>query len=189
MNHVQPSSILFPSVTGRVIAIALATFSICLLAQVAIPLPFTPVPLTGQTFGVILTALLLGKKDAAISVTAYLTAGAVGLPVFALGARGLALGPSVGYLFGMLAAAWVVGSLADRGYASSFGRAWISAFVGSLFIFGFGLIGLSFFVPKSQIWMAGLLPFIPGDLIKTTLAASIASVCRKTRGTIGLKIK
>jgi biotin transport system substrate-specific component len=154
-------------VTGGVIGLAL-------LAQVSIPLPFTPVPLTGQTFGVYLLALLFGRKRGLATVAAYLAVGAAGAPVFALGQSGLSIGPTMGYLVGMLAAAFVVGGLADKGFNAKFPKAWLAAACGSVCVFTFGLIGLSFFVPTDALLMSGLIPFIPGDLIKTTLAASMA---------------
>src|SRR4051812_12271756 len=73
-----------------------------LLAQVAIPLPWTPVPITGQTFGVALVALSWGRKRALSAFLAYLAVGAFGLPVFAAGKSGLMMGPTFGYLVGMM---------------------------------------------------------------------------------------
>ncbi len=163
---------------SRLLKEALSFFSgvllISLLAQLAFPLPFTPVPITGQTFGVSLVALLWGKRRALGIMTGYLALGAVGAPVFALGAASLAFGPTLGYLLGMWFSVQLVGYLADRGWGRSFWRAWVACFAGSLLVFAFGVLVLSFFVPASQLWMAGVLPFIPGDLIKTTLAAGAA---------------
>ncbi|MGZ3697168.1 MAG: biotin transporter BioY [Bdellovibrionota bacterium] len=161
--------------------VVLGTSGLCLSAQIAIPLPFTPVPVTGQTFGVSLMSLFLGRRKASVSMVAYLLLGAIGLPVFAQGSSGLYLGPTLGYLLGMLGSAWIIGGLADSGFSDSFWSAWLSCLVGSVFIYGLGLTGLLFFVPKSKILEAGLIPFIPGDLIKTTLAASIASTYRRSR--------
>ena len=169
------------SLTKSVLAVCAGILFISVMARVAIPLPFSPVPLTGQTFGVALTALLLGRKRAVATLLGYLGLGAAGFPVFAGGNFGISLAPTLGYLIGMLAASWVIGGLADRGYSRTFKQAWFACFLGSLCIFGFGLSGLLFFVPKSHLLMAGLIPFIPGDLIKTTLAASVASAANHSR--------
>lgn len=155
------------------------TLALCLLSQLAIPLPFTPVPITGQTFVVALNALLLGRKRALAAFLIYAGIGSAGLPVFAMGTSGLHLGPTLGYLVGMAAATWVIGALADQGRTRTFIRAWLAAMLGSALIFAFGLVGLSVFVPAATVFKAGLIPFIPGDLIKMTLAASVASTVRK----------
>ncbi len=152
---------------------------LALLAQVSIPLPFTPVPITGQTFGVALLALCWGSRRAGASFTLYLAEGSVGLPFFAMGKSGLPFGPTGGYLIGMLVASLVVGFLADRGYARSTITAFFCCVVGSLITFACGLTVLSFFLPASAVLGAGLIPFLPGDLIKNTLAAVIASTASR----------
>jgi biotin transport system substrate-specific component len=164
-----------PGLLADAALVLAGTAMISLLAQIAIPLPFTVVPLTGQTFGVTLIALLLGSRRATASVVTYLFAGAAGLPVFAYGAAGLALGPTLGYLAGMLVSAFVIGKLSDRGWTRSFKSALLAGFCGSLFVYAFGLAGISFFVPAEKLLIVGVLPFIPGDIIKTSLAAWIAS--------------
>jgi biotin transport system substrate-specific component len=140
-----------------------------LLAQIAIPLPWTPVPITGQTFGVTLIALLWGQKRAFGIVSAYLIMGLVGFPVLALAA-----GSTWGYLIGMLLSTVWVGYLADRGWTASFFKTWFAGFMGSCIVFICGLTILSFSVPVEGLLAAGLLPFLPGDFIKTLTAATIA---------------
>lgn len=144
------------------------------LAQVWIPLPFTPVPITGQTFGVALVSLLWGSKRGFASVATYIVMGSLGAPIFAKGASGLILGPTSGYLVGMLAASYVIGSFADRGWTYSHKRAFFAAQLGSLVVFSFGMLGLSFFIPVQKLFVAGMLPFLPGDLIKTFFGSLIA---------------
>jgi biotin transport system substrate-specific component len=161
-------------ISHNILSIAGGVLLISLLAQIAIPLPFSPVPITGQTFGVALTSLLWGRKRAVTVLISYFLLGALGLPVFALGKSGFSLGPTSGYLIGMLIASFWMGFLADSAWTKTFGRTWIAAFSGSVIIFSFGLLGLSFFLPQSEILSAGLLPFLPGDAIKTLLARSIA---------------
>ena len=133
-----------------------------------------------KTFGVTLIALTFGKRSLPI-VLAYLGLGAAGLPVFAAGKAGLAWGPTFGYLIGMVVSSLVVGTLTDFGFAKRFGQAVGIGFLGSLAVFGSGLLVLSYFVPRDALLAAGLWPFVPGDLIKTTLAAAIATGEAKTR--------
>jgi len=158
----------------NILIVVAGAVSLSILAQVSIPLPFTPVPITGQTFGVSLMALLFGARRAMATVWLYLLAGAVGLPVFSLGRSGLFWGPTIGYLGGMLLASYVVGFLADRGWANTFTRGYLAASVGSAITFIFGLSVLSFFVPSNQLLAAGLYPFLLGDFLKNSLAAAIA---------------
>lgn len=147
---------------------------LCLLAQIAIPLPWTPVPITGQTFGVTLIAMLFGRRGLPI-VVAYLALGAAGLPVFAAGKAGLVWGPTVGYLVGMVFSAAIIGTLADQGWTKSLPRALVAGFCGSIAVFACGLIVLNQFMPSAALLSAGLWPFMPGDVIKTSLAALIVS--------------
>ena len=162
----------------QAISVLVGVMLLALLAQVSLRLPFTPVPITGQTFGVYLIALIYGRKLGSITVASYLFVGALGAPIFASAQSGLSFGPTLGYLVGMMLASLVVGELSDGGFARGLKGAWGVAIVGSVCVFSCGLIGLSFFVPKAALLASGLFPFIPGDLIKTALAASIASSFR-----------
>lgn len=157
---------------------ALGTLLMCALARITIPLPWSPVPITGQTFGVALLALTLGARLALPVLLTYVGLGLAGAPVFALGASGLRLA-TAGYLVGMVLAAFVVGRLADRGWTRSFGRALAAAYVGSGLVFACGLAVLSRFVPAEALLSAGLFPFLIGDFVKNVTAASLASAGRK----------
>jgi biotin transport system substrate-specific component len=132
------------------------------------------VPITGQTLGVALCALMFGRARGATAVASYLALGAIGVPLFALGQSGLSFGPTSGYLIGMLLAAFAMGSLADRGWSKSFPRAWLVAFIGSIITFTCGVFVLSFFIPREALFASGVLPFLPGDALKTVIAATIA---------------
>lgn len=154
-----------------VVSIFLGVTMLALLAQIKIILPWTPVPITGQTFGVALLALIWGSRLSLGTFATYLGLGFIGAPVFAGGASGLIIGPTFGYLVGMLVASWLVGKLSDRGWSESFPKALIACYMGSLIIFSCGVIGLSFFVPVKALLISGVLPFLPGDLIKNILAA------------------
>lgn len=163
----------------EVLAILTGVTMLSALAQVAIPLPWTPVPITGQTFGVALLALSWGARRSLMSMSAYLLIGSLGLPVFALGRSGLSIGPTTGYLIGMLLTSYVVGLLADKGWTKDYWKGLAAAFCGSLLIYTSGLVVLSFFIPRNQLLVAGLLPFIPGDILKNIFASGLSVKFRK----------
>ena len=142
-------------------------------ARIAIPLPWTPVPVTGQTFAVLLTGMVLGSRRGALALALYLAEGAVGLPVFAGGAAGPAalLGPTGGYLLAFPLGAAVTGMLASRGWDRRALTTLAAMLIGSGVIFACGLAWLARFVPAGQLLGAGLLPFLPGDVVKAALAA------------------
>ena len=150
-----------------------ASIVTALAAQIEIPLPWTPVPVTGQTFAVLLTGAVLGARRAWLAQLLYLAEGVLGLPVFAGGGSGIAkvVGPTGGYLLAFPFAAALTGALAERGWDRRFLTMMAAMFAGSLVIFAGGLAWLSRFVPGDRLLSAGLLPFVPGDVIKTTLAA------------------
>jgi biotin transport system substrate-specific component len=143
------------------------------LAQVKIPLPFTPVPLTGQTFAVLLVGAMLGSKRGVASLALYTLMGAVGLPFFAGGASGLAYlsGPTLGYLIGFVVAAYAVGTVAEWGLERSVRTSPVPFLAGTLviYIFGAGWLAILFGIEKALT--LGVLPFIIGDAIKLVLAA------------------
>lgn len=156
-------------VIENAISIVIGVALLSLLAQIAMPLPWTPVPITGQTFGVALTALLWGRKRGLAVVLSYLFVGALGLPVFAMGKVGLSVGPTFGYLMGMVVAAYWMGFLSDSGWTKSLFRTWLAAVSGSVITFTLGVSVLSIFVPVNTLLVSGVLPFLPGDFIKTLL--------------------
>lgn len=137
-------------------------------AQIAMPLPFTPVPITGQTFGVLLVGTMLGAKRGALSAVFYLLEGAMGLPVFAGFKGGLPhlLGPTGGYLFGFIATAYVVGYLAERGWDRGVLKTALIMLVGNTVTYLFGLSWLSYFVGISNVFALGFIPFLIGDVLK-----------------------
>lgn len=156
--------------------VSLASLVIAGAAQVAIPLPFTPVPLTGQTFGVLLTGMALGSRRGALAVALYLLEGALGLPVFAGGAAGLVklLGPTGGYLAAFPLAAFVAGLLAERGWDRKPGTTVVGMLLASAVIFLLGALWLARFVGGlGPAVVQGVLPFLPGDLVKASLAAGL----------------
>jgi biotin transport system substrate-specific component len=144
-------------------------------AQAAIPLPFTPVPITLQPFAVLLVGAALGARRGALALVAYLLEGAIGMPVFAAGAAGVGsiLGPSGGYLIGFIPAAFVTGWFAERGWDRRFLTTWAAMALGSTMIFACGLPWLAFYAGWDQVLALGFWPFLPGDLVKQ-LAAAVA---------------
>ncbi|HLF01942.1 MAG TPA: biotin transporter BioY [Anaerolineales bacterium] len=146
---------------------------VALVAQVSIPLPFTPVPITGQTFAVLIVGAALGAKRGAASLALYIAEGAIGLPVFSGGAGGMTrlFGPTGGYLVGFVVAAFVVGLLAERGLDRHWRTSLIPFVVGSLAIYLCGVAQLAFFTGASAALEKGLYPFLIGDAIKLVLAA------------------
>ena len=123
----------------NVFMILIGSLSIGILAQASIPIPFSPVPITGQTIGVVLIGSLLGKNQGALSIMLYLMEGSLGLPVFASGA-GLAylMGPTAGYIYGMLIAVTVIGFMSEKGFSNSYFMSLISLLIGSIIIFTIG---------------------------------------------------
>jgi len=153
--------------------ITISALFVAALAQVRIPLPFTPVPITGQTFAVLLVGAALGSKRGAASLVLYTFMGALGLPFFAGGASRLAYmtGPTLGYLVGFVAAAYVVGLLAERGLERSVRTSFVPFLVGTLVIYLFGAGWLAILFGIEQALTLGILPFLIGDAIKLVLAA------------------
>ena len=158
-----------------------AVFFLALSAQVKIPLPFTPVPLSGQSFAVLLVGALLGAKRGALSLSLYLVAGGLGLPVFVGGNAGLAYlsGLTFGYLLGFVLAAYVVGKLTEISDAKTWRALLFPFLAGTLLIyfFGAGWMALSLGVEKALL--LGVLPFLFGDLVKMLFAALLFSRLRK----------
>ncbi len=157
-----------------VVAFSLLT---ALAAQIVIPLPWTPVPITGQTFAVLLTGALLGSRLGALAMIAYLIEGASGLPFFRGGSGGahyLLFSPTAGYLLAYPVAAFITGLLAERGWGKRYLTAAAAMGIGSLLILCGGWAWLSlFFRTPPEAFAAGVAPFIIGDIIKIALAAAV----------------
>ena len=148
---------------------------IALSAQIAIPPPFSPVPITGQTFAVLVVGMILGRWRGTAAVFAYLTEGILGLPVFAGGVAGIAkiLGPTGGYLVSFLPAAYLVGYLAEKGWDRRTSTTFLAMILGNIVIFGFGALWLAKFVGINQAISLGVLPFLAGDVVKIGLATVV----------------
>jgi len=162
--------------TGFLLDVALVVGFACLTAICAqISFWIGIVPISGQTFGVLLAGAFLGSRRGALSQLGYLAIGATGIPYwFALGGPlGIArlVGPTGGYLIGFVAVAFVIGWLAERGWDRQVWKAVLAMLAGSAVLYIFGLSWLAHFVPGGTVLQVGLYPFIVGDLVKIAAVA------------------
>jgi len=159
------------------VAITSVTALTALCAQIVIPLPGTPVPFTMQTFAVLVGAAAIGPWRAMTSMILYLLIGALGAPVFSDGGSGVAriFSATGGYLIGFVAAAIVVGWLAQRGDSKKWFSAALAFLAGSLVIYLFGVTGLVLFTGMSPVEAIskGMLPFLAGDVVKAIAAGVV----------------
>lgn len=162
--------------TDILVVVAGAGF-IAASAQISIPLPFTPVPITGQTFAVLLTGAALGTIRGGASGLLYVAAGVVGAPVFADGGHGWAVltGATGGYLLGFPVAAALTGWLAERRWDRRFSSAIGAMLTGNVVIYLFGLpwLASSLDADLEKTLELGLYPFVPGDVLKLYLASAL----------------
>jgi len=159
------------SLMAEVVLVVGAAALVGLLAQIAIPLRFTPVPVTGQTLGVLLAGTALGWRRASLSMGLYVVAGLAGVPWFAGHASGYA-SATFGYLLGFVVAGSALGWLASRGNDRTVPRALVSMVLGEVLIYAFGVpwLAVSLHVSLVKALTLGLTPFVAGDLIKAALA-------------------
>lgn len=171
---------------GAAVAVVAAAGLTALAAQWRIPLPFTPVPITGQTFAVLLAGAALGGRLGATSQLLYLAAGAVGLPVFteASGGPDTFLGPTAGYLVGFVVAAAVVGRLAEARRDRRVLTATASFVAGTAVIYAFGVAGLvvNTGMPVAEAFAKGVVPFLVGDAVKAAVAGLALPAAWKLTG-------
>ena len=189
-----PEAVGSPAVTSEAATLRLAVFPragilvdallvlagaalVALAAQVELHLPFTPVPITGQTFAVLLVGASLGAARGTASLLLYLAAGLVGAPVFAGGEGGWEWveGATGGYLAGFVVAAAVTGRLAERRWDRRFSSAVAAMLTGNVVVYLFGLAWLSHVVDAGveKTLQLGLYPFVVGDLLKLYLAGAL----------------
>ena len=142
-----------------------------IMSQLIIPLYFTPVPISLGSFGVILIALLYGRKLGTATVLSYVATGSLGAPVFAGFKAGSLFSPTGGYILGYIAAALILGFLSDKGIAKSYVKTFLSLLLASAVILVLGALVLILFVPSKSVFMIGVLPFLPGDMLKVVAAA------------------
>lgn len=159
--------------TGLVVG---GTIALAALAQIAIPVPGSPVPVTGQTLGVLLIGTTYGANLGLATFATYLLAGIAGAPIFAGSSHGIEkiTGATGGYLIGMMVSTFLLGLLANRRLDQKFSTALPSMLLGTLTTFTFGLLWLSHFTGKDWAWTinAGLTPFIFGEILKIVIAGT-----------------
>ncbi len=153
---------------------------LALCAQISFHLPFTPVPVTLQTLAVLLTGAALGSKRSGLAMLVYLLEGAAGLPVFENGTGGFIhlIGITGGYLWAFPIAAFVVGLLCERGLDRRIITSALAMLPGTLIIYAIGVTWLAIVLHISFIKALsfGLVPFIPGDLLKLVIAAALLPI-------------
>jgi biotin transport system substrate-specific component len=178
---------LVPRVRARDAALILAAAALtALCAQITFYLPGNPVPVTGQTFAVLLSGAALGANRGAAAMLLYILVGMIGLPVFADGAHGteVVTGATGGYLIGFLAAGWVVGRLAEARFDRTPVKALPLFLVGSAIVYAIGVPWLAISADQSLGWAIsnGFVDFIPGDLVKAAAAAGLLPLAWKLVG-------
>ena len=187
-RSVMIEAVWLKSGVGRELALILGgSLLIALSAQLQFVLPFSPVPITGQTFTVLLLGALYGSTRGPATIVTYLALGVVGLPVFAGGAFGVArlVGPTGGYLVGFLAAAFVVGFLSERGWDREPWSTAVSMIIGNGIIYVGGVLWLSKFVGWPAVLSTGVIPFLAGDALKIALATILLPAGWKLIGRSG----
>jgi biotin transport system substrate-specific component len=169
------------------ILVALGTALLTLSAKVNLPLPY--VPMTLQTLVVLMIGAAYGWRLGSATVMAYLAEGAIGLPVFAGPVGGLAplVGPTAGYLYGFVAAAFVTGWLAERGWDRSVPWLFVAMAFGHILILacGFGWLAFGMKLGVEKAWLVGIAPFIAASLIKNALGAALVPAIRRVVDTRG----
>jgi biotin transport system substrate-specific component len=159
------------------------TGSLLLTLAAKIQVPFWPVPMTLQTFATFVIGMAFGWRLAGATVLFYLGQGAVGLPVFAWGGGIVYFtGPTAGYLVGFLAAAILVGWLAERGWDRHVMRSLAALVLGELVILGLGGAWMTVLFGPAKAWAAGIAPFLLGDALKIALAAMLMPALWKLLG-------
>ncbi|WP_127107923.1 biotin transporter BioY [Pararhodobacter zhoushanensis] len=163
-------------------ALIVVSGTVLLALSARVQVPMWPVPMSMQSLAVLMLAMTLGARLSVATVAAYVVQGAVGMPVFASGA-GLAylVGPTGGYIIGFVALAAVTGWLSDRGWTRSFLPALTAALVGSAVLYACGATWLAASIGFDRAVELGVLPFLPGDLVKAALSALAVSAAWAAR--------
>jgi biotin transport system substrate-specific component len=176
------------SLVYDLLLITAGSLVVAVSALIQVRLPFTPVPITAQTLAVLLVGVLLGSRRGGLALLAYLGEGLAGLPVFAGGGFGLAhvLGPTGAYLIGFVAAAFLVGWLAERGWDRRTLAAFGAMTVGNLVIYAFGVSWLAWMVGPNRALALGAAPFVLGDVLKIILGTAMLPLGWRGLSSLGL---
>ncbi|MEE8341293.1 MAG: biotin transporter BioY [Candidatus Neomarinimicrobiota bacterium] len=163
------------SLTTNLAIVLSGSIILALLARLSIPVPFSPIPITGQTFGILFLGALLGSRLGMLSVIMYIMEGIIGIPVFAGGTAGFMylLGPTGGYLIGFIPAVYLVGYFAEKGWTNKIAITFIPMIIGTLVIFIFGISWLSVTAGFETALRIGLYPYLTGATTKIILATIV----------------
>ncbi len=163
------------SLTTNLAIVLSGSIVLALLARLSIPVPFSPIPITGQTFGILFLGALLGSRLGMLSVIMYIMEGTIGIPVFAGGTAGFMylLGPTGGYLIGFIPAVYLVGYLAEKEWTNNFTTTFITMIIGTVNIFVFGIIWLAVTAGFETALKIGLYPYISGAAVKIFFATVV----------------
>ena len=166
---------------GNVLPVIAATAAIALAAQIAVPVPFTPVPLTLQPLAVLLAGALLGSSRGATAAALYLLEGMSGLPVFSQGHGGAIwlIGPTAGYLWSYPAAAFLSGWLAERGWSRTIARSIAAMLVSLVVIYIGGWSWLALMSGPRAAFTMGVTPFILADVVKIAIGATLLPYAKR----------
>ena len=166
-----------------ILSVVMASILISLAGLIAIPLPFSPVPIALQPQLVLFFAAIMGSKRGALAVVGFLAQGAMGLPVFACGKSGALhlLGPTGGYLIGYVVAAFLVGWIFEREREKRVVRDFLTLCLGMAVIYTLGVMQLSHFISFKQAVLCGVLPFIPGALLKNLFFTGMLGPAQQKR--------
>lgn len=168
-------------VLRAVVLVAFGSALMALSAKVSLPLPY--VPMTLQTLVVLMIGAAYGWRLGSATMIAYLAEGALGLPVFAGPVGGIAplIGPTAGYLFGFIAAAFLTGWLAERGWDRNVMLLFAAMAVGHVAILaaGFGWLAFGLGLGAAKAWQVGIMPFIAASLVKNALGATLMPAARR----------
>lgn len=179
-TSLQSSLIPRSTVLSNAVLVVGGVLGLAVLAQIAVPVPGSPVPVTGQTLGVLILGTAYGSTLGVTTFALYLLAGIAGAPVYANNGHGLEsiVGATGGYLIGMLVATFVLGQFARFRLDQKFLTALPSMLVGTVITFVFGLVWLHQYTGQSWSWTitAGFTPFIIGEILKIAIAGTALPV-------------
>ena len=166
----------------NVFMIFIGSLSIGLLAQASIPIPFSPVPITGQTIGVVLVGSFLGAKRGALCIILYLLEGSLGLPVFANMSAGphILIGPTAGYLWGFIIATFIMGIFKENQFLQNLYSCFLACFICTTIILITGAFYLAILTQDiGKALYLGFYPFLIGDIVKSLVCTIIIQGSRK----------
>lgn len=168
--------------TNEMILVSMFAALMAIFAQITIPLPISPVPITMQELAVCLAAAILGSRLALLSQLIYIAVGIIGMPVFSGGTAGLArlMGPTGGYITGFLLASYVIGKIVEQRPLPTIRRTFLAMLCGLLLIYTCGMLQLSLVtgITLKAAFLSGVIPFIGIAIIKIVLGATVAASVR-----------